>query len=129
MMEETTIQQAMMKGLRDTKEVRLLCLEHRVKKLDALGFVHGSNNIPVGSSSFNLLFAGGYHPVKEGELYKQGQYVVLHKLGWGHFSTVWLVEDVSTGQRYAMKVGRYCWRGPEGLSAALSRVLSFTPWN
>eukprot|EP01047_Picozoa_sp_COSAG01_P046987 COSAG01_NODE_4450_length_5008_cov_2.475657_5_plen_77_part_00 len=34
--------------------------------------------------------AGGYHPVRVGDLYN-GRYVVLHKLGWGHFSTVWMV--------------------------------------
>ncbi|KAG1439496.1 hypothetical protein G6F56_012275 [Rhizopus delemar] len=36
---------------------------------------------------------GGYHPVHVGEKYKNGQYVVLRKLGWGHFSTVWLIKD------------------------------------
>ena len=32
---------------------------------------------------------GGYHPVRIGDLYNQ-RYHVLRKLGWGHFSTVWL---------------------------------------
>jgi serine/threonine protein kinase len=36
---------------------------------------------------------GGYHPVQVGETYKDGKYLVLKKLGWGHFSTVWLVKD------------------------------------
>lgn len=36
---------------------------------------------------------GGYHPVHVGEKYKDGQYCVIRKLGWGHFSTVWLVRD------------------------------------
>ncbi|KAI8887252.1 hypothetical protein K501DRAFT_175919, partial [Backusella circina FSU 941] len=36
---------------------------------------------------------GGYHPVQAGEKYKNGQYTVIRKLGWGHFSTVWLVRD------------------------------------
>mmetsp|Transcript_3910 Transcript_3910/g.9475 ORF Transcript_3910/g.9475 Transcript_3910/m.9475 type:complete len:1074 (+) Transcript_3910:420-3641(+) len=35
---------------------------------------------------------GGYHPVKIGEVYNQ-RYVVIKKLGWGHFSTVWMVKD------------------------------------
>ncbi|GMH40206.1 hypothetical protein BSKO_08110 [Bryopsis sp. KO-2023] len=47
---------------------------------------------------------GGYHPVKIGETYKNGQYTVLQKLGWGHFSTVWLVHDKETGDQVAMKV-------------------------
>ncbi|CAE7650135.1 SRPK1 [Symbiodinium pilosum] len=46
---------------------------------------------------------GGYHPVHIGEIYN-GRYHVLAKLGWGHFSTVWLCQDL-TQQRYvAMKV-------------------------
>lgn len=35
---------------------------------------------------------GGYHPVKIGEVYNQ-RYIVVKKLGWGHFSTVWMVRD------------------------------------
>ncbi|KAF7457595.1 Protein kinase domain protein [Cryptosporidium felis] len=35
---------------------------------------------------------GGYHPVKIGELYN-GRYLIVSKLGWGHFSTVWLALD------------------------------------
>ena len=48
--------------------------------------------------------AGGYHPVKIGELYSNGRYVVVRKLGWGHFSTVWLVRDIESGREGAMKV-------------------------
>lgn len=47
---------------------------------------------------------GGYHPVHIGELYKEGRYTVMRKLGWGHFSTVWLVKDAVTGQDGALKV-------------------------
>ncbi|EZG70691.1 protein kinase domain protein, partial [Gregarina niphandrodes] len=35
---------------------------------------------------------GGYHPVKIGEVY-HGRYRIEAKLGWGHFSTVWLASD------------------------------------
>ncbi len=52
------------------------------------------------------LIAGGYHPVKIGELYNTGRYVVVRKLGWGHFSTVWLVRDTVSGREGAMKVSR-----------------------
>jgi hypothetical protein len=37
--------------------------------------------------------SGGYMMVKVGDGFKDGRYVVLRKLGWGHFSTVWLVKD------------------------------------
>jgi len=36
---------------------------------------------------------GGYHPVNVGDVFNQGRYVVIKKLGWGHFSTVWMVKD------------------------------------
>jgi len=47
---------------------------------------------------------GGYHPVQPGEKFKSGRYVVLRKLGWGHFSTVWLVLDAHTSAFAALKV-------------------------
>ena len=34
----------------------------------------------------------GYHPCHVGEII-DSKYVVLKKIGWGHFSTVWLVQD------------------------------------
>eukprot|EP00049_Salpingoeca_infusionum_P000267 m.38617 g.38617 ORF g.38617 m.38617 type:complete len:555 (-) comp10210_c0_seq2:398-2062(-) len=46
---------------------------------------------------------GGYHPVTLGEVYKQ-RYRILKKLGWGHFSTVWLVKDTSTSEFSALKI-------------------------
>jgi len=36
---------------------------------------------------------GGYHPVKIGDTFSDERYVVVRKLGWGHFSTVWLAKD------------------------------------
>jgi serine/threonine-protein kinase SRPK3 len=49
---------------------------------------------------------GGYHPVHVGETYNNGKYVVVRKLGWGHFSTVWLSRDVASGKHVALKVVR-----------------------
>lgn len=40
-----------------------------------------------------LLSPGGYYPVKIGDLFN-GRYHVVRKLGWGHFSTVWLCWDI-----------------------------------
>ncbi|KAH7097924.1 kinase-like protein [Auriculariales sp. MPI-PUGE-AT-0066] len=49
---------------------------------------------------------GGYHPVRIGDTFAQGRYTVVRKLGWGHFSTVWLARDGRTQpQRHvALKV-------------------------
>uniref|UniRef100_A0A8C9W144 non-specific serine/threonine protein kinase n=1 Tax=Scleropages formosus TaxID=113540 RepID=A0A8C9W144_SCLFO len=46
---------------------------------------------------------GGYHPVKIGDLFN-GRYHVIRKLGWGHFSTVWLCWDIQGKRFVAMKV-------------------------
>lgn len=45
---------------------------------------------------------GGYHPVLKGEVYYSDkivgrQYIIMRKLGWGHFSTVWLAKVVDDG--------------------------------
>jgi serine/threonine-protein kinase SRPK3 len=49
---------------------------------------------------------GGYHPVQVGEEYKDGKYTIVRKLGWGHFSTVWLSRDNVAGKHVALKVVR-----------------------
>jgi serine/threonine-protein kinase SRPK3 len=46
---------------------------------------------------------GGYHPVHVGEVLN-GRYVILQKLGWGHFSTVWLCKDTKFNTYVAIKV-------------------------
>uniref|UniRef100_A0A8C4X255 non-specific serine/threonine protein kinase n=1 Tax=Eptatretus burgeri TaxID=7764 RepID=A0A8C4X255_EPTBU len=46
---------------------------------------------------------GGYHPVRIGDLFN-GRYHVVRKLGWGHFSTVWLCWDLQCKRFVAMKV-------------------------
>ena len=46
---------------------------------------------------------GGYHPVRIGDLYNQ-RYHILRKLGWGHFSTVWLCWDFKAMRFVALKV-------------------------
>lgn len=46
---------------------------------------------------------GGYHPVKIGDVYKN-TYRVIRKLGWGHFSTVWLCFDRDTRTYVALKI-------------------------
>ncbi|KAJ7665793.1 kinase-like domain-containing protein [Mycena rosella] len=47
---------------------------------------------------------GGYHPVSIGDTFSDNRYVVVRKLGWGHFSTVWLARDVKMQRHVALKV-------------------------
>jgi len=44
----------------------------------------------------------GYHPVHLGEII-DSKYVILKKLGWGHFSTVWLALCLQDKNIYALK--------------------------
>ncbi|TVY65765.1 Serine/threonine-protein kinase SRPK [Lachnellula suecica] len=48
---------------------------------------------------------GGYHPIHLGDrLGATSRYLVIHKLGYGGFSTVWLCRDSQVGQYVAVKV-------------------------
>lgn len=47
---------------------------------------------------------GGYHAVSTGDSFKNGCYVVQSKLGWGHFSTVWLAWDTRSSRYVALKI-------------------------
>uniref|UniRef100_A0A8D3DX33 non-specific serine/threonine protein kinase n=1 Tax=Scophthalmus maximus TaxID=52904 RepID=A0A8D3DX33_SCOMX len=46
---------------------------------------------------------GGYYPVEIGEIFVD-RYQVVKKLGWGHFSTVWLCWDMVNRRFVALKV-------------------------
>lgn len=46
---------------------------------------------------------GGYHPVRIGDVFER-RYNVIRKLGWGHFSTVWLCWDSQLKRFVALKV-------------------------
>uniref|UniRef100_T1JE83 non-specific serine/threonine protein kinase n=1 Tax=Strigamia maritima TaxID=126957 RepID=T1JE83_STRMM len=48
---------------------------------------------------------GGYHPVKLGDLF-ENRYLVIRKLGWGSFSTVWLCQDLQDTRFVALKIVR-----------------------
>ena len=37
---------------------------------------------------------GGYHRVSIGDCFHENRYRIERKLGWGHFSTVWIVSDL-----------------------------------
>ncbi|KAF9998441.1 serine/threonine protein kinase, CMGC group [Entomortierella chlamydospora] len=47
---------------------------------------------------------GGYHYIAVGDIFHDGRYVILRKLGWGHFSTVWLAKDTVNNRHVALKV-------------------------
>ena len=45
----------------------------------------------------------GYHPVHIGEILLN-RYVIMQKLGWGHFSTAWLAKDTKYDTYVAIKI-------------------------
>ncbi|KAG2374523.1 hypothetical protein C9374_010807 [Naegleria lovaniensis] len=47
---------------------------------------------------------GGYHPVAIGDRLGNDRYVVVYKLGWGYFSTVWLCYDLAEKVFRAVKI-------------------------
>ncbi|KAL1717689.1 kinase-like domain-containing protein [Schizophyllum commune] len=62
---------------------------------------------------------GGYHPVRIGEVFSgiNGQYRIMHKLGFGAFATVWLAHTVATGAFVALKIPIH---GPNGLHCGIA---------
>ncbi|KAL1677502.1 kinase-like domain-containing protein [Schizophyllum commune] len=74
--------------------------------------------------------SGGYLQVQVNDTFKNGRYRVVRKLGWGHFSTVWLVKDTQTKCHSALKVvksaGRYAETARDEIKL-LSRVASVSP--
>lgn len=47
---------------------------------------------------------GGFHPVHIGDIFQNGRYTVLNKLGAGSFATVWFVEDKIDDTFRALKI-------------------------
>ena len=47
---------------------------------------------------------GGFHPIHLGDALKGGRYCILHKLGYGGFSTVWLARDKFQDRLVSVKV-------------------------
>ncbi|KAH5624053.1 hypothetical protein HBI51_239530 [Parastagonospora nodorum] len=47
---------------------------------------------------------GGYHPVHLEDILNNGTYRILHKLGWGGYSTVWAARNLKTNNNVAIKI-------------------------
>lgn len=63
---------------------------------------------------------GGYHPTFVGETYgRQNEYLIVRKLGWGHFSTVWLAWDSINLRHVAVKIVR---SSPNYSEAAMDEI-------
>ncbi|OBA24303.1 kinase-like protein [Metschnikowia bicuspidata var. bicuspidata NRRL YB-4993] len=65
-----------------------------------------SNVNPENEEDLKDYVPGGYHTCFIGETYKNNKYTLVRKLGWGHFSTVWLARDNDKQCHVAMKIVR-----------------------
>jgi len=62
-----------------------------------------------------------YHPCHVGEVLIN-RYVLIQKLGWGHFSTVWLAKDFKYGNYAAVKIMK---SSPHYLEASYDEVIFY----
>jgi hypothetical protein len=61
-----------------------------------------SHTCDVDAEPLHRYRKGGYHPVCLGDLLKDRRYKILHKLGWGGYSTIWAARD----QRFGVALPR-----------------------
>ncbi|OJJ49268.1 hypothetical protein ASPZODRAFT_157692 [Penicilliopsis zonata CBS 506.65] len=47
---------------------------------------------------------GGYHPTLIGDTFCSGRYAIVHKLGFGGYSTIWLARDQQRGRYVSLKI-------------------------
>lgn len=69
------------------------------EKIDSAFFDDNDSSEDEGMPDYKI---GGYHPVHVGEILLD-RYVIIQKLGWGHFSTVWLTKDLKYSSYVAIK--------------------------
>ena len=62
---------------------------------------------------------GGYHPLELGDALKNGRYKILHKLGWGSYSTTWAAKDQKYVYLTCNKKGRLLSNSLQGTTAML----------
>ncbi|QGI86209.1 hypothetical protein CEK25_012938 [Fusarium fujikuroi] len=77
--------------------------------------------------------AGGYHPLTLGDVLEGERYKVLHKLGWGSYSTTWAAKDQKDDLYVALKVTtseakesrelKYCKLCPLSLTITLDGIM------
>lgn len=60
-------------------------------------FIHPSRRLfslrHISEESEARYCIGGYHPLRLGDSFNHGRYKIISKLGYGRYSTVWLVFD------------------------------------
>ena len=68
---------------------------------------------------------GGYHPVTVGEQLG-GRYFIVHKLGFGAYSTIWLARNQESGKYLAIKIPVAARNSPKTRETDILRQLNDT---
>lgn len=71
----------------------------------------------------DLYRPGGLHPVHLGDSLKSGRYKILHKLGFGSWSTVWLARDQLKSSYMAIKIIEGAGYDPHAIELEVSHRL------
>ncbi|GKU06982.1 unnamed protein product [Fusarium langsethiae] len=61
-------------------------------------------NCNVDAEPLHRYRPGGYHPLALGDTLKNRRYKILHKLGWGSYSTTWAAKDQKDDRYVAVKI-------------------------
>jgi serine/threonine-protein kinase SRPK3 len=69
--------------------------------LQSNGLYYGHDD---GAEELEEYCPGGFHPVHLGDEYAEGRYRIVHKLGFGSYSTVWLARDSQRDRYVALKM-------------------------
>ena len=73
---------------------------YNMKKMNSPQYTDSNYSEDEGLEDYKI---DGYHPVHVGEILLD-RYVIMQKLGYGHFSTAWLALDNNNGNYVAIKV-------------------------
>ncbi|KAI1122750.1 kinase domain-containing protein [Nemania abortiva] len=73
-------------------------LHHEIMTLENVYFPE------IDLEDFEEYTIGGYHPTRIGDTFHHGRYEVVHKLGWGGYSTIWLARDKHLQRYVSLKI-------------------------
>ena len=73
---------------------------YNTKKMNSSKYTDSNYSEDEGLEDYKI---DGYHPVHVGEILLD-RYIIMQKLGYGHFSTAWLALDNNNGNYVAIKV-------------------------
>ena len=73
---------------------------YNTKPVNSPHYTDSDNSEDEGLTDYKV---NGYHPVHIGEVLLE-RYIIMQKLGYGHFSTAWLALDTKYGSSVAIKI-------------------------